>query len=180
MSCPGPVLHCAEAKAVMEGLRLQLPTPRSWLTDPMAEISIKSLTACDRPQWEQLFRGYLTFYETSPEDSVIDRAWKEFTADERMHALGAWLDSTLVGIVHFLEHPSTTAANVCYLQDLFTEPASRGRGVARALIAAVVDAARRRGCSRVYWVTHESNLTARRLYDQVAVNSGFVRYQIPL
>jgi hypothetical protein len=29
-------------------------------------------------------------------------------------------------------------------------------------------------------VTHESNATARRLYDQVAINSGFIRYQIPL
>jgi GNAT superfamily N-acetyltransferase len=82
--------------------------------------------------------------------------------------------------VHFLEHVSTSAADVCYLQDLFTEPRARGQGVARALIAAVVDAARVRGCSRVYWVTHESNTTARRLYDQVAVNSGFIRYQIPL
>jgi hypothetical protein len=32
----------------------------------------------------------------------------------------------------------------------------------------------------VYWSTHESNATARRLYDQVAENRGFILYQIPL
>lgn len=146
----------------------------------MAEISINRLAAGDRPQWERLFRGYLAFYDTKLEESALDRAWKEFAADTRMHALGAWLDGKLVGIVHFLEHPSTSEPDVCYLQDLFTEPAARGRGVGRALIGAVVDAARRRDCSCVYWVTHESNGTARRLYDQVAVNSGFVRYEIPI
>jgi hypothetical protein len=32
----------------------------------------------------------------------------------------------------------------------------------------------------VYWNTHESNSMARRLYDTVAENRGFIRYQIEL
>ena len=146
----------------------------------MADISVSSLGPGDRSEWERLFRGYLAFYETSLDDAAVDRAWREFASDERLHALGAWLDGELVGIVHFLEHPSTTEADVCYLEDLFTDPAVRGRGVARALVRAVVDSARARGCSRVYWLTHESNKTARRLYDRIAVNSGFIRYEIPI
>jgi GNAT superfamily N-acetyltransferase len=69
---------------------------------------------------------------------------------------------------------------VCYLQDLFTAPDARGQGVARALIAAVVDWARARGCARVYWHTQASNSTARRLYDRVAENPGFIKYQVDL
>jgi GNAT superfamily N-acetyltransferase len=156
------------------------PRQLRWLTACMAEVMVKRLVAGERPAWEQLFRGYLDFYGMNLTDAAIDRAWTEFAADERMHALGARLGGELVGIVHFLEHPSTTAADVCYLQDLFTSADVRGRGVGRALIAAVVEAARGRGCSRVYWVTHEFNATARRLYDQVAVDSGFIRYQIQL
>jgi ribosomal protein S18 acetylase RimI-like enzyme len=150
------------------------------LTTTLGDISVSSLGPADRFDWERLFRGYLAFYETSLDDAAVDRAWREFASDKRMHALGAWLDGELVGIVHFLEHPSTSEADVCYLEDLFTEPAVRGRGVARALVRAVVDSARARGCSRVYWVTQESNQTARRLYDQIAVNSGFIRYEIPI
>lgn len=146
----------------------------------VTEISIVKLAQEDRSDWEQLFRGYLDFYDMSLADAALARAWEAFARDDVMHALGAKLDGRLAGIVHFLEHASTTAADVCYLQDLFTAPQARGRGIGRALIDAVLDAARARGCSRVYWMTHESNATAIRLYDQVATNSGFIRYQIAL
>lgn len=63
-------------------------------------------------------------------------------------------------------HASTTAADVCYLQDLFTAPHARGKGVARALIAEVTEWARAQTCSRVYWSTQQTNATARRLCDQ--------------
>ncbi|WNV84224.1 GNAT family N-acetyltransferase [Umezawaea sp. Da 62-37] len=143
-------------------------------------ITIGPLVPEDRAEWEVLFRAYTAFYgRTSPQEAY-DRAWDEFRAAERMHALGARLDGALVGITHFLVHPSTSSADVCYLQDLFTAPDVRGRGVARALIAAVGSWARDQGCARVYWHTQESNATARRLYDRVAVNKGFIQYQLPL
>ena len=47
----------------------------------------------------------------------------------------------------------------------------------RALIEAVYERAKSVGCTRVYWLTHETNATARRLYDQVAQNTGFIVYR---
>ena len=143
-------------------------------------ITIAPLTAADRAGWERLFRAYVAFYEEDHPQSMYDRAWAEFQAGTRMHALGAWLDGSLAGIVHFLTHARTTAADVCYLEDLFTAPEHRGRGVARALIGAVADWAAERGCSNVYWHTQEGNATARQLYDQVAAYRGFIVYTMDL
>jgi GNAT superfamily N-acetyltransferase len=143
-------------------------------------LTIGPLEPSDREPWQQLFAGYNEFYGRTMPAGFYDQAWGRFREGKEIHALGARLDNQLVGIAHFLTHASTTAPDSCYLQDLFTAPEARGQGAARALIAAVTGWAKERQCGRVYWSTHESNETARRLYDQVAENRGFILYLIPL
>jgi len=41
----------------------------------------------------------------------------------------------------------------------------------------VYERAQAAGSPRVYWMTQESNATARKLYDQVAEYSGFIQYR---
>jgi GNAT superfamily N-acetyltransferase len=143
-------------------------------------ISIGKLEPSDRAVWENLFHAYVDFYQWVVPPEMYERAWCEFQEDTRLHAFGARLDGRLVGITHFFSHPSTLGLDVCYLQDLFTAPEARGKGIARALIAAVTEWAQVHNCRRVYWHTHESNSTARRLYDKVAENLGFIMYRIEL
>src|SRR5260370_23926860 len=101
-----------------------------------------------------------------------------FDAYEPVHALVAESGGQLLGLTHYLFHRSTTAIEpTCYLQDLFTSEAARGKGVGRALINAVYQQARLAGSPRVYWQTHQTNLTAMRLYDEVAEHSGFEVYR---
>ena len=110
---------------------------------------------------------------------VTRTTWSRFfDGDEPVHALVAELDGRMVGIVHFIFHRSTTLLRpTCYLQDLYTLASARGKGVGRALIEQVYRRAAEAGSSRVYWLTHETNETAMKLYDKVAEKSGFVVYR---
>lgn len=137
----------------------------------------------DFVQWLPLWDGYNSFYgrsgPTALDPEVTHVTWERFFDDsEPVHALVAESNGTLIGLVHYLFHRSTIMKGPnCYLADLFTIEAARGRGVGRALIEAVYQRAASAGCSRVYWQTHETNLAARRLYDAVAERSGFIVYK---
>ena len=144
--------------------------------------SIRSAKPDDHAQWLPLWDGYNRFYgrfdATALPLAITNSTWQRFFDDkEPVHALVAEVDGKLVGLVHYLFHRSTTMlTDTCYLQDLFTDEQCRGRGVGRALIEAVYEAARRAGVPRVYWHTHETNARAMVLYNQVAERSGFLLY----
>ncbi|MBI5262359.1 MAG: GNAT family N-acetyltransferase [Bradyrhizobium sp.] len=146
-------------------------------------LAIRPVTRQDYDQWLPLWDGYNAFYgrsgPTALAPEITHTTWMRFfDAYEPMHALVAESNGRLLGLTHYLYHRSTTAIEPsCYLQDLFTDEAARGTGVGSALINAVYDAAKRAGSPRVYWLTHETNLTAQRLYDQVAERSGFIVYR---
>ncbi|KQV87332.1 GNAT family N-acetyltransferase [Pelomonas sp. Root1237] len=144
---------------------------------------VRPLQPTDRAAWQPLWDGYNAFYgragETALPAEVTETTWARFfDATEPVHALVTEDDSgALLGLVHYLYHRSTTRVELtCYLQDLFTTPEARGRGVGRALIEAVYAAAREAGIKRVYWQTHTTNATGRALYDKVAHHMGFIVY----
>ncbi len=144
---------------------------------------VRPVTRADFDAWLPLWHGYNAFYgrsgETALPDAITRTTWSRFfDGYEPMHALVAEVDGAVAGLVHYLFHRTTIAVGPnCYLQDLFTTEAARGRGVGRALVEAVYERAADAGAARVYWLTHETNATAMRLYDQVAERSGFVVYR---
>lgn len=143
-------------------------------------VTTRSLRATDREAWLVLARGYKAFYETETSAAEFETAWQRLLGGDGVHGLGAFVDGQLVGFTHYLFHTTVWTRSVCYLQDLFTLPEARGRGVARSLIGAVADIAREAGAARCYWLTQENNLTARALYDRVASFHGFIRYDVAL
>jgi GNAT superfamily N-acetyltransferase len=147
---------------------------------PLVPIEVGPLAAADRVEWESLARAYKAFYRTDLPDSAYEGTWQRLLLRDGMRGLGARINGRLVGITHFLFHTGIWSPSACYLEDLFVEHAARGRGVARALINAVAEYARTEGAGRLYWLTHETNATARALYDKVAARSGFVEYDYPL
>jgi GNAT superfamily N-acetyltransferase len=146
----------------------------------LPDFTVRATERGDREQWGPLWRAYLDFYRAAESEEVANATWARiFDPLEPVHALVAERDDRLIGLSHYLFQRSTWLLNPqCYLQDLYVAEASRGRGVGRALIAAVSGAAKEAGAARVFWNTHETNAVARRLYDAVAERTGFIQYRI--
>lgn len=140
---------------------------------------IVALTSADFEEWLPLWRGYQTFYEVDIPPETTRVTFARLTGGQE--PMGAFLArdeaGRAIGMAHWIMHRSCwTTGDYCYLQDLFVSPDIRGGGVGRKLIEAVYDVARKNGCSRVWWLTHETNAQAMILYDKVATKSGFVQY----
>jgi GNAT superfamily N-acetyltransferase len=146
-------------------------------------LTVRFVARSDFDRWLPLWDGYNAFYgragKTALAREITERTWyRFFDGYEPVYGLVAESGGVLLGLTHYLYHRSTTAIEpVCYLQDLFTAEAARGKGVGRALIEEVYRQAKLAGCARVYWQTHETNRTARTLYDKVAEHQGFIIYR---
>jgi GNAT superfamily N-acetyltransferase len=151
-------------------------------------ITIRNLHPSDERRWRELWDGYTRFYQREPVDEITAHLWRRLHDPSSpvfalvalaTHQNDATVDDQLVGIAHYLLHESTSQiAPVCYLQDLFVDPARRGCGIARLLIDSLISRMKSSGWSRLYWQTKENNHQARALYDTYTPHSGFVKYVI--
>ncbi len=143
-------------------------------------VVIRPLAATDRPQWARLWEAYLAFYETSVSEAVYTSSFDRLIDPEvrDYNGLVAEQDGQLIGLTHYIFHRhGWKLEDVCYLQDLYATPASRGTGVGRKLIEGVYAAADAAGTPTVYWMTDATNSVARRLYDRIAALTPFIKYQ---
>jgi len=138
---------------------------------------IRTLVAADREQWERLARAYKAFYQTVLPDAAYEQTWQRLLQQDGIHGFCAQVDGRLVGMTHYLLHTGIWTPKVCYLEDLFVETRHARTGhrtgpdrCGRAFL-------RTAGATRLYWLTHETNATARALYDKVAKYSGFLEYE---
>jgi GNAT superfamily N-acetyltransferase len=143
------------------------------------DVRIRLLEPGDHESWYPLWRGYQAFYKVDIPIETSRVTWARLLdPQEPMFGALALAGGRAIGVVHWILHRSCwTVGDYCYLQDLFVADSERGRGTGRRLIEHVYDAARAAGCSRVYWLTHETNAQAMLLYDRVAERSGFIQYR---
>ncbi|WP_299661029.1 GNAT family N-acetyltransferase [uncultured Ruegeria sp.] len=141
---------------------------------------IRRLRPDDRDQWAEMWRDYLTFYESEVPDAIYESTFARLLGNDPQDfsCFVAEIDGQLVGLTHYLFHRHAwKVERVCYLQDLYARPNARGTGVGRALIQAVYDEADRQEAPSVYWLTQDNNHTARKLYDRIGKLSPFLKYQ---
>ncbi|WP_108815987.1 GNAT family N-acetyltransferase [Loktanella sp. Alg231-35] len=145
-------------------------------------VTIRPLVAEDEAVWRDLWTAYLTFYKSGVAEAVHQSTFARLLGCDSadFNAFVAEQDGRVVGLVHYLFHRHCwRVENVCYLQDLYADPAVRGTGIGRKLIEAVYAAADDAGAPAVYWLTQDDNAAGRRLYDRVGQHTNFIKYQRP-
>lgn len=145
--------------------------------------TIRPLRPEDATEWRRLWTGYLAFYQTTVPEPVYAATFARLLGDDPQDfsALVAEGNGRLLGLTHYLFHRHAwKVENVCYLQDLYVDPAARGTGLGRKLIEAVYARADAAGAPAVYWLTQDFNHEARQLYDRIGKVTPFIRYIRPL
>ena len=143
--------------------------------------NVRPLQSDDRARWDELWAGYLTFYQQTLPQSTTDFTWRRLMEGRELWGFAGLDDGgRMVGFVHYHFHLSTwSPVGYCYLEDLFVDPRSRGKNVGRSLIEAVYRAADARGSTRVYWHTENTNARAQILYNQVGQLTPFLQFRRP-
>jgi len=141
---------------------------------------VRALRDEDRPGWDRVYAEYLDVYGESLPADVVDHVFRRMVdpTDPVMVGLVAVdEDHRVLGLANVVVHPNTwSTRDDGYLEDLAVATEVRGQGVGHALIEALVDHGRRHGWRRVHWHTEADNARARRLYDDVAGLTEYVRY----
>ena len=143
--------------------------------------AIRPATANDEARWRELWAGYCTFYEVTMSEAITAHTWQRILdAASPVHCIVSCdAAGRMQGICHYILHDNTwTLTPVCYLEDLFVDPAVRGQQFGKALIDWLNTQMKAQGWSRIYWMTREDNACARRLYDRYTPRDAFVRYVI--
>lgn len=94
-----------------------------------------------------------------------------FGARPVAEALLAEVDARAVGFaLHFPTFSTFLCKPGLYLEDLFVEPAHRGRGIGKALLARLAAIAVERGCGRFEWRVLDWNEPSIRFYESLGAS----------
>ena len=135
-----------------------------------AEVDIAMATEDDLPIILAFVKG-LADYERLPHECVatLDKLRNTlFSGPPAAEVLIARVDGEAVGFALFFHSYSTfLAQRGIYLEDLFVDPPARGKGIGRALLAALARLAVDRHCGRIEWSVLNWNESAIGFYRSI-------------
>jgi ribosomal protein S18 acetylase RimI-like enzyme len=140
---------------------------------------IRDLIQSDRQNWEKLYIGYAEFYKVHMNNEILDTVWSWlFDKKYVVNGLCNETEGKIIGIAHYRTMPRPLKAKyIGFLDDLFVDPNFRGKKIGQKLIIALKDMAKSNDWQVIRWITHSSNDTAKKLYDKLAINTGFDLYE---
>ena len=131
---------------------------------------LRPATRDDLPALVGLIRE-LAEYEKLLHLVVIDETRLEhelFGEGSRAEALVCRAGGATVGMAIYFHNFSTFLGRKgLYLEDLYVQPAHRGRGYGKALLLALARIAHERGCGRFEWMVLDWNEPSIRFYESL-------------
>lgn len=122
-----------------------------------------------------LIRAYQAFYNVANiSDNKNEVFFGQFGESNPAGCQFIYRDNGIVvgfATVYF-SYASSITSKVAVLNDLFTTPEARGKGVGRALIEYCRQIASESGAARLQWVTAPENEAAQKLYDSMNTNKS--------
>ncbi len=130
-------------------------------------MEIRPAAVDDLPELLRLIRGLAEYEKLVHEVTATEVRLRQTLFGERpvAEALLGCVGGRAVGFAVFFHNYSTfRACPGLYLEDLFVEPAQRGKGYGKALLLHVAGLARQRGCERMEWSVLDWNAPSIAFY----------------
>ena len=146
----------------------------------MNRLKIRTLQFEDFPKWLPLWDGNNMGHR---DEAVTAETWSRLcdTQNTQVNGLVAEINGEFMGIVHYILHPTTGSIQpVCYMQDVYVDPAHRRKGVGKRLVNEVTEIGKREKWTRMYWLTQFGNAEAKAMYENFGVKLDFTLYVLPI
>ncbi len=146
-------------------------------------VALRLATIGDLEALLPLLQAYRIFYEQPP-DAVRERAYVEAHLRDGSSTIDlAFAGDRCCAFLQMFKTYSTVHLQPAWiLEDLFVDPAYRGRGIAAALLDRAVARARAGGAAGMFLETARSNSAAQRVYERAGWRreAHFLKYNAPL
>ena len=141
---------------------------------------IRKLERKDKENWIRLYCGYAKFYKVSMNNEILNTLWSWIhDKNNVVNGICHELEGKIVGIAHYRTMPRPIKGEyIGFLDDLFVEPEFRGQQIAQKLISHLKFLSKANNWGGIRWITHSSNENAKKLYDKIAINTGFELYEL--
>jgi GNAT superfamily N-acetyltransferase len=137
---------------------------------PALDVRIVPATERDTPVILALIKALAEYEQKqdeveATEDDVRESLFGEWAAAE---VVLAYVGTDVAGFALFFHNYSTfVGRRGLYLEDLFVQPAYRGRGIGRRLLSHLARLAVERRCKRIDWSVLDWNESAVRFYRSI-------------